>query len=93
MENYIVIVYSGLEWENAFFPCRLKTAFSLSSLDTILPKLALLVEQGILKEEEEEEEDPWVFFFSVLLIQDGKGKPIYHQDLTIGEYRFFLFNS
>ena len=91
MENYIVIVYSGLEWENAFFPCRLKTSFSLSSLDTILPKLALLVEQGILKEEEEE--DQWVFFFSVLLIQDGKGKPLSHQDLTIGEYRFFLFNS
>ena len=93
MENYIVIVYSGLEWENAFFPCRLKTSFYLSSLDTILPKLALLVEQGILKEEEEEEEDPWVFFFSVLLIQDGKGKPISHPELTIGEYRFFLFNS
>ena len=90
MENYIVIVYSGLEWENAFFPCRLKTAFSLSSLDTILPKLALLVEQGILKEEEE---DPRVFFFSVLLIQDGKGKPISHPELTIGEYTFFLFNS
>ena len=90
MENYIVIVYSGLEWENAFFPCRLKTAFSLSSLDTILPKLALVVEQGMLKKEEEE--DPRVFFFSVLLIQDGEGKPIYHKDLTIGEYRFFLFS-
>lgn len=91
--KYVVSVYSGIMWENSFSPSYLKTAFSLASLDEIPSKLALVIDQGLLRPEEEEE-DPKDFFFSVLQLQDGgKVEPVDQKDLTVGEYRFFLIQT
>ena len=86
--KYIVSVYSGLEWENSFSPYRLKTAFSLASLDGISSRLEQVIEEGALRPEEVGE-DPKNFFLSILLINDGKVEPVKHKELIdVEEYRF-----
>ena len=88
MKYYIVSFYSGADWENSFSPCRLKTAFSLASLDGISSKLAKVIEEGVLRPEEKEE-DPTTFFFSILLIEEGgKVEPVKHEYFDVEEYRF-----
>ena len=87
MKKYIVSVYSGVDWENSFSPYKLKTAFSLASLDGISSKLEQVIKEGVLRPEEVGE-DPKNFFFSILLINDGKVEPVEHEYFDVEEYRF-----